>query len=141
MCLDVFSYRLVFFVLFNLRECTKDQGLNGSSTLGPETSMLAYLDEAVASYGLQVNGSVMRRALKSMVNDSFRLENWGALVTDIKETITKRFVTDDDKVTPDEFYMIMVSQVFQKMLRTASSKFKPKAGMFLKIFEHNFLTF
>ena len=100
--------------------------------------MLAYLDEAVASYGLQVNGSVMRRALKSMVNDSFRLENWGALVTDIKETITKRFVTDDDKVTPDEFYMIMVSQVFQKMLRTASSKFRPKAGMFLKVYLNTF---
>lgn len=86
------------------------------------------MDESAHSFSLEVNGAVMRRALKSQVNDVFRLGDWNSLTTSVKASIDKRFVPGDDKLTADDFYMQMCSQVFQKMLRTASQKFKPKAG-------------
>ena len=71
----------------------------------------------------------MRRALKSLVNENFRLSAWGALTKTTKAIIDRRFIVDDkgDKMTSSDFYMLLCSQVFQKMIRTASAKFKTKA--------------
>lgn len=100
--------------------------MSGSAQLGPETSLLAYIEESISSYGLEVNGSVMRRALKTAVNEVFRLSDWNKLVTITKDTIDKKFVLDEDGITSEDFYLLMCSQMFQKMLRTATQKFKSK---------------
>ena len=68
----------------------------------------------------------MRRALKTAVNEVFRLSDWNKLVTITKDTIEKKFVLDEDGITSEDFYLLMCSQMFQKMLRTATQKFKSK---------------
>lgn len=94
--------------------------------MDPETSLLAILDKAITGYGLKVNGSVTKRALKSLINDDFRLSNWQNLVTTSKKLIDDRYIDDGDDVTADAYYMLLCSQILQKMLRTATQKFKPK---------------
>ena len=104
-------------------------GLMGNAQVDTETSLLQVLDDAQMR-GAKFNASVMRRGLKSMINADFRLEAWETMVTKSFETVTKRFVSDGDDAgdssSSNEFYIIMVGQVFQKLLRAAMAKFKPK---------------
>ena len=102
------------------------KGLLGTAQVDTETSLLAILDKAIAGYGLKVNGSVTKRALKSLINEDFRLSNWQSLVTTSKQLIDDRYIDDGDDVTADAYYMLLCSQILQKMLRTATQKFKPK---------------
>ncbi len=80
----------------------------------------------MSTYGLEVNGSVMRRALKTAVNEVFRLSDWNKLVTVTKDIIDKKYVQEDDGTSSEDFYLLLCSQMFQKMLRTATQKFKSK---------------
>ena len=116
----------MIFVFFSI-----EPGLLGTAQIDAETSLLAYIDDAMRSYELKVNSSIMRRALKSLINDDFKLGAWSNLVSVSKKTIDERFLPADDGVTADDFYMLMCSQILQKMLRTATQKFKPKDIRFL----------
>ena len=88
-------------------------------------TLLGFVDQ-VSSEGYKFNGSVVRRALKALVNEDFKLEKWDELATSTYETVKERFVAGEDEVTADGFYRVLCSQILQKLLRTATQKFKPK---------------
>lgn len=117
-----------------LLACFDFPGLLGTAQVDAETSLLAYIDDAMRNYELKINSSIMRRALKSLINDDFKLGAWSNLVSVSKKTIDERFLPADDGVTADDFYMLMCSQILQKMLRTATQKFKPKDILFCLFF-------
>lgn len=104
-----------------------DSGLVGTAQVDSETTLLHVLDDAKLIHGVTFNDSVLRRGLKSMLNKDFMLENWTAMSSKSYDVVKERFVDiQGDATTADEFYIILCGQIFQKMLRTAGSKFKPK---------------
>ena len=84
------------------------------------------LDQAEANDGFKFNGAVIRRGLKSMINSAFSLESWDTIAGEGYESVQSRFVPEEDDFTADTFFMMLCSQVFQKLLRTAQAKFKIK---------------
>lgn len=101
----------------------------GTAQVDTETTLLAVLDSA-KQRGLQVNASVMRRGLKSMINTDFKLENWSNMVSRSYDTVLQLFDAEGgdskDGSSAENFYVISCGQVFQKLLRASSSKFKHK---------------
>ena len=99
----------------------------GTAQVDTETNLLALVDSSVVDHETKVNGSIMRRALKSLANDDFRLAAWAKFTTETKQVVDKRFIEDaDDNITADGYYTLLCSQFLQKLLRTATQKFKPK---------------
>lgn len=69
----------------------------------------------------------MKRALKALVNTDFAQANWSNLVGPTRDVIDKRYIKDPgDDSDSVAFYSMMCSQVMQKLLRTATQKFKTK---------------
>ena len=84
------------------------------------------MDDLKVKEGYSFNGSTLRRALKSLVNENFSQCKWTELVTETKNVIDKRFIVDTDKVSANDFFGMTCCQILQKLLRTATQKFKPK---------------
>ena len=101
-------------------------GLMGTAQVDSDTTLIRILDLAEQNDGIKFNGAVIRRGLKSLINMDFRLEKWGVLVSDTYKQVLDRFVDGDDSTSANDFYVIMISQVFQKLLRTSQTKFKIK---------------
>lgn len=101
-------------------------GLLGSQQLEPTETLLSFTDDLHDQEEYQFNGSVMRRSLKSLVNDDFKLCAWEKLTTSTKKIIDDRYILDSDDLSADGCYIILCSQIMQKMLRTVGQKFKPK---------------
>ncbi len=101
----------------------------GTAQVDSETTLLSVLDESMQR-GVQTNASVMRRGLKSLINTDFKFENWTAMVTSTYTTMLERFdgTGSDTKEgsSADDFYTITIGQIFQKLLRAATAKFKTK---------------
>lgn len=89
------------------------------------TTLLSMLDDAKEQHGLSFNGAVMRKALKSLVNQDVQVQAFERLVTVTRDIILKRFVPEEE-VFADDFYIIMCSQTFQKLFKLGASKFKTK---------------
>ena len=101
-------------------------GLSGATTIDPKTNLLELMDDLKVKEGYSFNGSTLRRALKSLVNENFSQCQWDVLTTTTKLKIDERFIVDSDKVTANDFYGMTCCQILQKLLRTATQKFKPK---------------
>ena len=101
--------------------------LLGTSSLDSTSDLLAMLDTAAEEDGMKFNGAVLRRALKSRGNGHFKMQQWEALTTSTFQTITDRFIQEDDGVTSSDFIVLVCSQVWQKLLKAATTATKPKA--------------
>lgn len=104
--------------------------LMGTAQVDSDITLIRILDLAEQNDGIKFNGAVIRRGLKSLINMDFRLEKWGVLVSDTYKQVLDRFVDGDDSTSANDFYVIMISQVFQKLLRTSQTKFKIKDSSF-----------
>ena len=93
--------------------------------MDPSQCLLDCIDQATLDE-YSFNGSVLRRALKAMVNENFAHSNWEAMVTTTKAKIMERFIVDSDGISAEQYYQILCNQVLQKALRTATQKFRPK---------------
>ena len=102
------------------------QGLLGTAQVDSETTLLKVLDEN-KERGVQMNASVMRRGLKSLINTDFRLEAWDNMVTRSYETVQQRLSAEgENSKDATSFYAIMCGQTLQKLIRTSTGKFKVK---------------
>lgn len=113
-------------------------GLLGTAQIDASTTLLELVDQAIHD-GCAFNGSIIKRALKSLANIDFAQANWVGLTTTTKATIDTRFVKDPDDIEDaNAFYGMLCSQIMQKSLRTATQKFKPKVPVFChkKMFSH-----
>ncbi len=102
-----------------------DSGLAGTAQLDASESLLDFLDKA-ESDGYEFNGSVVRRALKALINEDFAHSSWQNLVGKTKSTIDSRFIADSDGIDASSYYGILCGQIMQKLLRTATQRFKSK---------------
>ena len=71
----------------------------------------------------------MRKALKSLVNQDVQVSAWENLTNVTKKTLDARFIPDSnskDVVDADDFYIILLTQTFQKLTKLASNKLKHK---------------
>ena len=85
------------------------------------------LDDAANLQQCTFNNAVVRKGLKSLVLQDVHLCAWENLTTVTLSSINDRFGPDaGDGVTSIDFFIILVTQNFQKLLRFASTKFKTK---------------
>ena len=109
-------------------------GVMGASQVDSTTTLVAMLDEATALHGCVFNNAVMRKALKSLVNQDVQLSDWARLTDTTKKQIDSLFVMDEsDGVSSDDFYVMMITQVFTKLFKIASMKIKSKEQLLLLI--------
>lgn len=91
------------------------------------------VDEATNLCSCNFNNVVIRKALKSLVTQDVHLRNWKGLTKDTLEIIESRFLPDgDDGVSSMDFFIILVTQNFSKLIRAATSKMRAKELKFLK---------
>lgn len=109
----------------------------GTAQVENDTTLLRILDMAKQTDGIKFNGAVIRRGLKSLINTNFKMEDWDSLVGDTYTTVLDRFIEGDDSATADDFFVIMISQVFQKLLRSSQTKFKTKDHVCDAIFSYH----
>ena len=96
-------------------------------------TLLEVIDSSAIEHGFTFNGSVFRRALKSLINQDFAHSDWQSLVTKTVLVIHERFVSEGDGMTADGYYITLCAQILQKLLRTASQKFKPKEWIHIHV--------
>ena len=99
----------------------------GTAPVDSTTTLITMLDEATTLRQCDFNNAVIRKGLKSLVIQDVHVSDWQKLSTDTLTIIHDRFGPDaGDGVSSDDFFIILVTQNFQKLLRCASSKFKNK---------------
>ena len=103
----------------------------GSAQVETTTTLLAMLDEASYQNGCRFNGAIMRKALKSLANQDVQVCAFERLVTVTYHTVKSRFVEEADGVTAEDFYVILLSQTFQKLLKIGCSKVRAKEKYFV----------
>ena len=103
----------------------------GTSPIDPSTNLLSILDDATSIHGCVFNNAVTRKALKSLVTQDFHLSDWNRLATDTLSIIEERFIEDaGDGVTSHDFYIILATQTFQKLIKASHQKSKQKEHIF-----------
>ena len=112
-----------------LLKCSQSQDVAGTSALDSTDDLLAMLDAAATDEGIKFNGPVLRRALKARANTDFKHQRWESLTTTTLELVFKRFIPEEDQVDAAGFYTLLCSQVWQKLLKTATSSTKSKDTM------------
>jgi len=98
----------------------------GTLSIPSTSSLLGLIDDAVKNQNLKVNSTIMRKALKALVNQDFKLSDWPKLFGATQEMIKSRHVSDDDQLDADGFYYLCVSQALQKIVKTVTPKVKNK---------------
>lgn len=106
-----------------------NKGVLGSAQVDTTTTLVAMVDDATSRLGCTFNHAVMRKALKSLVNQDVQVSAWENLTNVTKKTLDARFIPDSnskDVVDADDFYIILLTQTFQKLTKLASNKLKHK---------------
>ena len=101
--------------------------MNGTTQVDSTTSLLAMINGATSI--VTVNSSIMRRALKSLVNQDIKLCQWGNLLSQTWSTVEQNFQETDgeaDNMTSKKFFYLCLSQSMQKLVKVASGKIKFK---------------
>ena len=98
----------------------------GTALIPSTSSLLGLIDDAVKDRDLKVNSTIMRKALKALVNQDFKLSDWAKLFGATQEIIKSRHVSGDDQLDADGFYYLCVSQALQKIVKTVTPKIRNK---------------
>eukprot|EP00434_Breviolum_minutum_P041374 symbB.v1.2.036804.t1/scaffold5282.1/size28957/1 len=100
----------------------------GTSAVDSTTNLVALIDDATTLHGCTFNNAITRKALKSLIVQDVQLSAWKHMTTETFAKIADRFgPTSDDGVTSADFFIMMMTQTFQKLTKLAASKIKHKA--------------
>ena len=94
--------------------------MNGQVAVPSDQSLLSILDTATSDHGMSFSGSIMRRALKTLLHEDLKTCDFGKMVSGTRDIILSRFEADQDHPTEtaEDFFIISIAQVLQKMVKS-----------------------
>ena len=107
-------------------------GLLGQVSVENESTLLSTLDNAGSQLGMTFSGSVVRRALKTLVFEDVKVTDFTRMMSVTYKTIVSRFVVDEENKneTADQFFVITIGQILQKLVKSILAQ-KSKDRMYL----------
>ena len=97
-------------------------------------SILSVCDDTCSPANVSINSAIMRRALKSLVFEDLKLEQYENMCTKTWPIIAARFVTDDhDDGSAEQFFILTVGQVMMKLVKATLPKLKTKDNLTILI--------
>ena len=86
-----------------------------------DTTLLAVID----SSGFEFNNNVLRKALKALVFEDFKVLDYNRMFSETLATIKERYVKgDDDSESVNGFFALTCAQVLLKLVKNISGKMR-----------------